>query len=86
MIAVNTAGWSSRVDAVDARESGYVVVSIEWKDSDVRQAGATLERWRYNNLEDIDGPLGARRKVVEQLLRYRSGAPVGTGLEPNPHC
>ena len=84
LFAHNTVGWSSRVDAVDACERGYAVVSIEWKDSDVRQAGATLERGIYNNLEDTDGPFGAISNAVEQLLRYRSGAPMGTDLEPNP--
>ena len=60
------------------------MVSTEWKDSDVRHAGATLERWRYKSSDETEGPLGARSNAVEQLLRYRSGAPMGTDLEPNP--
>ena len=35
--------------------------------------------------EGVEGPLGARSKAVEQLLRYRSGAPIGSDLEPDLH-
>ena len=81
----NTAGWSTTVDAVDACESGYAVVQTKWKARDVRKAGITLERRRYKNLEDTDGPLGARSLALEQFFRYQSGAPTGLNLLPNPH-
>ena len=79
----NTAGWSTTVAAVDACENGYAVVTTEWNESNVREAGSTLERWRYNNLEDAEGPLGARSRALDQFLRYRSQAPIGAELDPN---
>ena len=81
----NTAGWSTTVEATDACESGYAVVRTEWSEQEVREAGSTLERWRYKHLEEAGGPLGARSLALEQLFRYRSGAPAGPELQPNPH-
>ena len=81
----NTAVWSTTVDAVDACESCYAVVHTEWEGAEVRKAGCTLERWRYKNLEDTDGHMGAPSLALEQCFRYRSGAPTGLNLQHYPH-
>ena len=57
----------------------------ELSESEVREAGGTLERWRYRNLEDRDGTMGPRSLALEQLFRYRNQAPVGPERDPKPH-
>ena len=75
--------WSDCVWVTDECESGYSVVSADWKLLEVMGGCRQLRRWRCKRIEDESGNTGPKARALEQMLKVNEHAPRAVSLGPD---